>query len=232
MAHIGRHTSKDGRVSYRVTVQYKGQRKFATFPTMKEARDWGADIEAKLRQQYYHPELSVEEHHLSDAIARYKKEILPQKAESSQSIQGYILDWWNETLGDLSLTHIDVALIEQYKQFLWQKKGYSPFYVNLYLDTITHLMSVASIPLWKWLKYNPAKGVKRLRTQDRLPDITDAQLDRLLYEAEQWKNNLSPAMRQRKLEWIYYVIIIYLSTGSRRNEILNLRTDNVIFSEF
>jgi integrase len=220
MANITKRINRDGSISWRVRLMKYGQTRTATFPTKGEALEWITKQEHEILNQKYFPERRVETNlTVNDLIDRYLKEILPLKAKGSIIRQKAILRWWRQVIGEIPINNISTQLIEKWKMHLWNEKNFSPYTINLHLKTIAHVFSVAASPTWDFLlKTNPCKFVKALRTQERMPDITNEQLDDILFFSQ-----------ERKIKILYPFLLIALSTGGRKSEILNLKYKHIDF---
>src|SRR5258705_55263 len=102
--------TKEG--TYRVQIRRKGLKALsATFAKRADAVDWGNKTEAAVIENRFFPER--EKHTLSDAIARYRKEILPNHKPSTSEKKRQILLWWNERLGTLPLSSLKASHISE-----------------------------------------------------------------------------------------------------------------------
>src|SRR5216684_2240528 len=105
MPTIDTRKAKDGTISYRVRVQKKGYpTQTATFPTLRDARRWGAMVEGQIVEHRHFP--TKDAHTLSDLITRYADDVLPRKRPETQRREAYILAFWRQRLGQKLLTDI------------------------------------------------------------------------------------------------------------------------------
>ena len=191
MANITKRINRDGSTSWRVRLMKYGQTRTATFPTKGEALEWITKQEHELLNQKYFPERNIDTNAnltVNDLIDRYQKEILPLKANTTIIRQKTILRWWRQCIGDMPINNVSTQVIEKWKMCLWNEKNFSPYTINLHLKTISHVFSTAASPTWDFLlKTNPCKFVKTMRTEERMPDITQEQLDDILFFAQESK---------------------------------------------
>ena len=73
MANIRKHVSKDGSISYRVQVRYRGISRYETFPTRKDALDWAIKTESEILNKKFFPEIWEARTHLKVAEAPFNE---------------------------------------------------------------------------------------------------------------------------------------------------------------
>jgi len=99
---IDRRVCKNGRVSYRVRVRCKGLPiQSATFPKLKEARQWKAATETAIREKRFFPTESSQRHTLGEAVERYRNEELRHLTDQKNRLRQ--LQCWQAHLGALTL---------------------------------------------------------------------------------------------------------------------------------
>jgi len=224
MASIRKRTNKDKSISYRVDVRLKGfppQR--ASFVRLTDAKKWGQQTEAAIRESRYFKTTESRKHTLADLIDRYKKNVLPSKKDHKR--QGAQYDWWKKQLGDYTLGDITPALLSEARDKLGETKA--PATVVRYLSALSHAFTVA-VNEWGWLEDNPLRKVRkpkeprgrvRFLSDDQILDngsVIDGERTRLLSACKASSNNQ-----------IYTIVVLALSTGMRQGEIMNLRWPDV-----
>lgn len=221
MAAIEKRTTQDGKNSFRVKVRLKGYpTQTATFPRLTEARRWGQQIETALREGRYFKTTEAKRHTLSEAIDSYLKKILPTKPKSGFS-QRRQLQWWKETLGQYTLAEITPALLAQQRDKLLaettvRQSKRTPATVNRYLAALSHVFTIA-MKEWLWVEENPVlKITKPKEPRGRVRFLSDEERFKLL---EACQTSDSPIL--------YTVVVLALSTGARRMEILGLRWKDI-----
>ena len=91
-------------------------------------------------------------------------------------------------------------------------KPFSPATVNRYLAPVSHALRIA-IKEWGWLDDSPLRGVQRPSEPDgRVRFLSDDERDRLLAACQASTN-----------PWLYLAVVLALSTGMRKSELMNLR---------
>ena len=217
MASIEKRQNEDGSTTYRVKVRLKGQPvQSASFARLTDARKWGSDTESGIRAGRYFPKAEARKHTLSEAIERYKKEKLSEMRDGER--RGKQLDWWKARAGAYLLMEITPARITELKDKLGaepvQGKGgtvrhRSPATVNRYLAALSAVLSRATKG-WQWLERSPMDAVeKRKEPPGRVRYLSDAERGALLKASESHPD-------------LHLFIVLALSTGARKSEILTL----------
>jgi integrase len=224
MANIEKRTAQDGKVTYRVKVRLKGYpTQSATFDRKTDAQKWVQQTEAAIREGRHFKTTESKRHTLSDAIERYINDVIPTKPKNTVNQVGQ-LKWWKENLGDYSLADVTPALIAQYRDKLAKTPSQrgetrSNATVNRYLAVLSHLFTMA-IKEWGWIEDNPLRKVtKPKESRGRVRFLSDDERARLLVEC---KKSEGP--------YLYIAVVLALSTGGRRMEILGLSWNDVDFN--
>lgn len=221
MANIEKRTSKHGEIAFRVKVRLKGfPIQHATFERLTDARKWAQQTESAIREGRYFKTTEAKRHTLAEAINRYTKQVFPNKpkSERDQSVQ---LTWWLQNLGSYTLADVTPALIAEYRDKLTQGvtprgKSRTPATVNRYLAILSHVFTI-TVKEWGWCEENPLRKVSKLKEpRGRVRFLSDEERTRLLSAC---KENNNP--------YLYTIVVLALSTGARRMEILGLRWKDV-----
>lgn len=224
MANIEKRTTQDGKTTYRVKVRLKGfPTQSATFARKTDAQKWVQQTETAIREGRHFKTNEAKRHSLGEAIERYIKDVIPTKPKNTVNQVGQ-LKWWKANLGDYSLADITPALIAQYRDTLagtpsQRGESRSPATVNRYLAVLSHLFTMA-IKEWGWVEDNPLRKVtKPKEPRGRVRFLSDEERTRLLAEC---KNSES--------QYLYIAVVLALSTGGRRMEIMGLCWKDIDFS--
>lgn len=224
MANIEKRTTQDGKTTYRVKVRLKGfPTQSATFDRLTDARKWVQQTESAIREGRHFKTNEAKRHTLSEAIDRYINDVIPTKPKNAINQVGQ-LKWWQANLGDYSLADITPAIIAQYRDKLagtpsQRSESRSPATVNRYLAVLSHMFTMA-IKEWGWIEDNPLRKVtKPKEPRGRVRFLSDEERTRLLAEC---KSSESP--------YLYIAVVLALSTGGRRMEILGLSWKDVDLS--
>jgi integrase len=214
MATIQRRPARGGRWRYRVQIRLVGVKRSATFPTLQEARQWAAVTEGVLRTRCAARPAEAASHTLGELLERYSREVLPSKRPGTQAHQGPQLAWWTQQLGHLHLDQVTPARLAACRDLLAETRA--PATVNRYLAVLSHALTLATRE-WQWLEVSPLQRVRRLREpRGRVRYLTDEERPRFL-----------AACRASHNRCLYPVVLLALSTGARKQEILSLTWSNI-----
>lgn len=221
MASIEKRTVQEGKITFRVKVRLKGVPvQTATFDRLTDARKWAQQTEAAIREGRHFKTTEAKRHTLTDAIQRYIKNVLPTKPKSERD-QAVQLKWWQENLGSYSLADVTPALIAAQREKLAQgftvrKTIRSQATVNRYLAALSHVFTIA-VKEWGWLEDNPLRKVTKMKEpRGRVRFLHDDERERLL-----------TACKESDSKVLYLAVVLALSTGARRMEILGLHWKDV-----
>ena len=210
------------KTSYRARVRTKGYSEIsASFARKTDAKRWAAGIEADIHSGRY---FSETHHTLSDAIKRYSDQYLPQLKDAAKRSQH--LSWWDNQIGHIRLSNIKSDTISKCRSILQtqpstfgrhQGRPRSDATVNRYLASLSAMFTFA-VNEWEWVDKNPCSKLKKLRE--------GSGRTRFLIQDE--PSSLLTACRAEvdhpELELI---VLIAMTTGMRRGEILNLRQSDI-----
>jgi integrase len=220
MATIQKRKLSNGQHSYRVMIRTNdGLGDVSkTFPTHGEAKDWGIQQEALRRQGLYFPEQIKKKHTLGDLIDRYIELILPCKPKNARDTLRQ-LAWWKEKLGTCTLNHLTPDVLAKYrKELLEGTTRYgskrTPATTNRYLAALSVVLSYG-VKECGWLTSNPMLRVNKLaepRGRDRV--LSEEESVRFL---DACANSSQPLLLP--------FILLSLTIGARRSELLNLTWD-------
>lgn len=221
MATIEKRANKEGKVSHRVKVRLKGHpTQTASFDRLTDARKWAQQTEVAIRERRYFKTSESKRHTLSEAIDRYIKNVLPEKPKShdDQLVQ---LKWWREAIGQNSLADVTPALIVEQRDKLLagttaRNLPRSPATANRYLAALSHLFTIA-VKEWEWADENPLRKVSKMKEpRGRIRFLSDEEREKLLKAAKESEN-----------PYLYLIVILCLSTGARKMEVLGLSWDSI-----
>ena len=215
MATIDKRIMQDGTVAYRVRVRRKGYpQQVASFTKLSEAKKWGQMMEGSIIQGRHFPTTKAKRHTVSDLLERYRNDVLPHKRVSTIYNQVYHLRWWEAQLGQYALSAITPALIVEYRDKLARTRENST--VRRYLAVLSHAFTVA-VQEWEWVNESPFHKVSKPKEpRGRVRFLTDDERERLLDSCQVSRNSS-----------LYTIVILALSTGARRGELLSLHWSDV-----
>lgn len=225
MATIKKRDDRNGKPHYQVHVRLKGHRaQYATFERLTDARKWAQKTEVAIREGRHFKTTEAKKHTLGELIDRYIENILPQKLKSLKSQKPQLL-WWKQQLGSKLLSDITPSIIAEQRDRLLRemtvrKKLRSNATVVRYLSALSHAFTIA-VKEWGWLDDSPTRKVTKPREpRGRVRYLNDAERVNLLRICEGSSN-----------PFLYIVVVLALSTGMRRSEIMNLRWRDVDLKE-
>lgn len=239
MASIQRVVSPlTGDVSYRAQVRVRGRAsQSATFPNRKEAHQWAQSIEAAIRENRYHPHLRGARTTFADLVTKYENSAAFKRISASGQksrkahLRFFVDEWAGLTVAEIQPDRIAEArdklaagtftrgkARETVDGRVIEPKEYkrSGGAVNRYLATLSHLFTVAVKDL-HLLDRNPVRDItKPKEARGRVRFLSDEERDALLKacEASAWKP-------------LRALVLLAISTGARRGELVGLKWDDV-----
>lgn len=217
MASIETRRSDDGTRTYRAKVRLKGQPPItASFARLTDAKRWAGSTEIAIREGRYFKTAEAKRHTLTHLIDRYEKEVLALRPKNAENTRRN-LRWWRAKLGAYTLDEVTPArIVECRNQLLGtqtrRKRPMSPATVVRYMAALSHAFTVA-VNEWQWLDDSPMRRVSKPKEPRGR--------ERFLSEHE--RDALLAACKSSSMPWLYPVVVLALSTGMRRGEILTLR---------
>ncbi len=247
MASITKRTSKDGALSYKVEIRLKGHpAQRATFARKTDARKWAQATESAIREGRHFKTAEAKRHTLGDLVDRYTRDVLPTKKASTQPNQRTQLAWWKSELGDYTLADVTPAMIVEARDKLAREpmqqpkraepepyrrefkdgrqralperepRYRSPATVHRYLAVLGHAFTVA-MKEWGWLDDSPMRKVSK-PTEPR---------GRVRFLSDEERDNLLSACKGSSNPWLYSCVVVALSTGMRKSELMGLTWQDV-----
>ncbi len=208
-------------LTFRARFRRKGYPdQIQTFPDPKLAKQWLDEQQRNALLGIHLPHIQSSKHTLSEAIDRYLLEELPRKPKNARNVKQH-LEWFRKELGQYALSAIRPSIITEKRTLLEQgitskKQKRSPTTVLRYLTSLSHLFAVA-VRDWEWLHENPMEKISKPR----------ATPGRQRYLSTEERKRLLDAVLQSRCPVLYAIVVLALSTGMRRGEIINLRWQNI-----
>lgn len=230
MAVIEERKQSDGTTAYRVKVRIKGRpAESQTFEKRSDAKNWATKREYELRNELRFGIPVAAKHTVADLIDRYLENELARKS-GTRTISTACLAWWKQQIGHVEVSKLTPMLLAKQRDKLlnapyeaskyapsdWNSRRKSPATVVRYMAMLSHALSVAANE-WQWIASNPMAKVKRPRLpQGRVRFLSDDERERLLR-----------ACQESPCEALYPIVIVAISTGARKGEILGLKWKDV-----
>ncbi len=222
MATFRKRVDGKGRTRIEAIVRRKGQRRLSqTFGTQTHATKWANRTEADIEAGRSTGIVAARKHTVSEMIDRYVEHVIPTKATGTQEKQRHHLAWWKQRIGHTLLADVAPDMIAQARDELGSEttrrgRQRAPSTVNRYMAALSHCFTVA-VQDWAWVEDNPMRKVRKLREppgRDRF--LQEDELERLLQ-----------ACRNSKDPYLHMIVVLAVSTGMRRDEIMSLTWDRV-----
>ncbi len=221
MKGIDKRIHKNGTVSYRARVRIKGHPVLSqSFASKTLAMKWKRDTESEVEKGKYEYAKLGSKNTLAELIDRYIDKILPSKPKNARNVRQHLL-WWKQELGHCLLSDIKPSMIAQKRDELLsgttcKDKLRSSTTVVRYLASLSHAFAIA-VKDWEWIQENPVMKISK-------PKISNGRT-RFLNDDE--KERLLQACQESESKGLYPIVILALSTGMRRGEIMNLKWGEV-----
>ena len=201
---------------YKARVRRQGQPTITkTFKHHSDAAKWARKVEAELDRDVAGLTTTAQKHTLRGCIARYRTERLPELAPGTQVAYDIHLRFWDDKLGHLKLSELRPEKIAEQRDAL-REQGRKPSGVNRYLAALAAVLTQA-VRHWHLLEANPVHRVAKLvENNARTRFLTEDELARLLKACQ---NSQSPDL--------YLAVLLAVTTGARRAEIMTLRWSQV-----
>ncbi|MBX9903972.1 MAG: site-specific integrase [Burkholderiales bacterium] len=219
-------TDKEGRQNtrYRAQVRLRGYPPVsASFDRKTDAKAWATKVEAEMRDGRHFPMREAKRRTLADLIDRQLETVKSKRPRDYNRQKGH-LGWWRVKLGNYTLAQVTPALIAEYRDKLQQENigtekapAYrGPATANRFLYALSKAFSNA-VKEWHWLQDNPVLRVnKETESTGRVRFLSDDERKALL-----------AACKKSTLPELYLIVLMALTTGMRRGEILGLRWPDV-----
>lgn len=219
MATIQKRTTSKG-TAYRVMIRLKGYPpESATFERLTDARAWASKTEADIKAGRHFGE--AKRHTLGELVERYRAH-KQGKLKSWRDTDRH-LGIWLGLLGDCLLSDITPARIAESRDKLLKEitiRG-----KTRHAGTVTRIMAALSSCL--------AYGVKELQWVDRNPMEKASKpghaAARVRFLSDEEREALLKACRESNNPDLYTAVVLSLTTGGRKSEIMGLRWPQVDF---
>jgi len=218
MATIRKIARESGTV-YQAYIRKSGHKPVTrTFKTRNAAERWARKFEAGLDEDNAGLTSEAQRHKLSDAITKYRADVLPElRPETARKYQQH-LTHWDEALGHLRLSDLTAAKIAEARDSLTEQ-GKAPATTNRYLATLASVLT-ACVKRWHWLAASPMQQVRKATERNAGT--------RFLSEEEAAR--LLQACRESESPDLYLAVLLSLTTGARQGEVLSLRWQDIDLS--
>lgn len=219
MAYYRKRKGKSGKVSITATVKCAGMPpRSASFGAMEKARRWTAKTESEMRQGKLKLASAADHHTAGETIQRYIDQVLPVKSKKKRflKLQKAQLLWWKHRIGQYTLSNVSQSLLAGCRDDLAAAR--SPATVNRYIAALSHVFTIA-MKEWEWLDSSPIQRLRKLKeNRGRLRFLSDNEREALL-----------AACLREKRKPLHLIVVLAISTGARKQELLSLQWKDVDF---
>ncbi len=226
MASIYKRKDKDGKLTgWRAVVRIKGYPTTCnTFDRKQEAEDWAQDTEQRIKAGQFNFNGHKQQYTYQELIERQKADGAFEHQRSFDKIRSQF-EYWQNRLDQYALVHITPELIAKERKILMETptpKGTkrAPGTINRYMAVLASTFTYA-VKRLRWLNENPCSNLLKLKD--------NSGRDRILQENE--FAGLLDACRKSKSPYLYCIVLIAITTGARRGEILGLEWSHVDFKQ-
>ena len=226
MATIEKRRLKSGKTSYRCKVRRRNQPVLtATFSSKSDADRWCAEQEAAILSGKHFNFAESRCRTVSDVIHKYCESIVGQLKDASGRITQ--LAWWDAQIGHMVLGDITPSVLAKYREILKNEqigrgarsRRRSNQTVNRYFASLRAMLGFA-VREWQWLDKNPCQYLKNLNEpRGRCRILSLRELTALLESCDRLTRY--PEMRP--------IVLLAITTGMRRGEIVSLRWSDIDF---
>lgn len=223
MASIYQRTNQDGSKVWRAVIRKKGHPIVCKcFDRKQEAEDWANETENKINRGKYSNDQSKQKKTVAELIDLYIQDaVIGHHKAAKDTI--YQLNYFKDKIGGYALMYITPEFLLQERKILVQtptRNGVlrNPSTINRFFATLAGALRYACKNL-RWIDENPCGNLLQLKTRpkERRALINDEEI-RLLQACQQ---SLNP--------YLYCIVLMAITTGARKSEILNLTWDTIDF---
>jgi integrase len=220
MASIRKRTNTQGETRFHVQVRLKGYpAQTASFERLTDARKWAQQTESAIQEGRHFKTAEAKKHTLSEAIDRYFKDVLAHRKNPVNQVT--YLTWWKEAIGEYRLADVTPSLlVEQRSKLVGSKNKFGRTVgtttANRYVQSLGHVLNTA-MNEWQWISENPINKIKKYKEpRGRVRFLSDEEREALL-----------EACRHSDNPHLYLIVVLALSTGARKMEIVSLKWQDV-----
>lgn len=193
-----------------------------SFDRKQEAEDWKQDTLVKIRTGTFNTLQYKNNHTFNDLIEVYTNSGHLDHQKSYQDTIRH-LDYWSSRLGLYAIKLITTDLVTKERKHLQntpttKNTKRSNATVNRYFASLSACLSYAYKQL-KWTSENPCLVLKKLKESNGRT--------RVLSNEETFK--LLKACKSSTSTYLYPIVLIAITTGARKGEILTLKWDDIDF---
>lgn len=223
MASIYQRKNNNGSKVWRAVIRIKGHPTVCEhFDRKQEADDWAREKEQQIRSGKFSPCQRKQKKTIADLLDLYIPDAVVGHHKAAKDTI-HQLTYFRERLGAYALIYLTPELLLKERKILSESRTVSgklrnPATVNRYFATLSGAFRYACKNL-RWVDENPCANLLPMKTKpkERRP-LTEGEEIRLLQ-----------ACRESSSPYLYCIVLIGITTGARKSEILNLTWDSIDF---
>ncbi len=223
MASIYKRKNENGTSVWRAVIRIKGYPTVCNhFERKQEADDWVKDTERRSLLGGFNFDAHNQHHTYAQLIDRMYDDGFLSHYRSFKNCRAQF-EYWKERLGAYALIRITPELITEERKVLVKAvlpngSKRCPSTINRYTARLSSTFGYAVKKL-RWITENPCTNLSKLKEspgRDRI--LSQDELIRLL-----------DVCKRSKASYLYCIVLIALTTGARRGEILGLEWKSINF---
>lgn len=224
MASIRERTDSAGQKTYQAQIRIKGfPPQTRTFATKTDAKKWARQTEVDIQSGMHIRQSQASSRTFSDLLDEYERVVLPKKKQEV-SVNNAMVAFWRKQIGSYSLSAVSTKLVEEKRDLLAnekspRKKLRAPATVLKYMMLLSHIFSTAVN--WQWCERNPVESATKPKVNNK----------RVRYLHDDERQSLLQACKVSENHDIYLVVVLAISTGMRKGEIMGMKWEAVTFFE-
>lgn len=205
---------------YRVQIRLKGCPHLSkNFDIFLEAKDWKRKTITALKSGLPYETTEMRRLTVGDLIDRFIQDDL-KNLRNHRTIIGH-LQWWKKEIGYCILSQFREDVIAKCRDKLKKEldslgRPRSPATVNRYLCSLSSVINIA-VKEWRLLQSSPLKNISKLQEPRGR--------ERFLSQEE--KTKLLQACQKSTCKHLFPIVLLALSTGMRKGEILGLKWKDI-----
>lgn len=221
MAAIRERKDQNGKVSYQAQVRIQGYPpQSKTFLRKTDAKQWAIQTETEIRTGMTIRKSSASKHTMRDMLERYRDTVLIDKAGGGKDHKTHIA-WWIGELGPYALSEVTTDVVTRSIDKFKKTKTRlgtppAPATVMRYMMALSHAFTVAR-KQWHWCESSPVENVQRPKVKN----------ERTRYLTDQERADLLAACKASRNPDLYLVVLLAISTGMRKGEIMGMRWQDI-----
>ena len=221
MAAIRERRRANGTVRFQAQVRINGHPpKSASFDRKTDAKRWAHETETAIRKRRYFSVFESERHTAGEMIDRFIRDEIPKRLKQRRDLISHLAVWKSE-IGPYLLSELTGSILSAVRDKLSnavtvRKRRRAPATVLRIMASLSAVFKVAERD-WQWIESSPlAKISKPAAGRGRVRYLSDDERERLL-----------SACVESQHPYLHTIVVLALSTGMRRGEILGLRWELV-----